>query len=64
MVQWSGGTLRSNIPRVVTTPGQQAACTRYSVAYLCDHRVTCRCDELAAERVSFLSSLQERWRRT
>ena len=33
MVQWSGGVLRSNIHRVATPPGQQAACERYSVAY-------------------------------
>ncbi|KAL6714194.1 hypothetical protein ACLMJK_008689 [Lecanora helva] len=34
MVQWSGGTLRSNMHRVVTSPGDQARCTRFSVAYL------------------------------
>ena len=34
MVQWSGGILRSNMHRVATAPGQQAGCTRYSVAYL------------------------------
>ena len=34
MVQWSGGVLRSNMHRVVTAPGQQAGCTRYSMAYL------------------------------
>lgn len=34
MVQWSGGVLRSNMHRVATAPGQQAGCTRYSVAYL------------------------------
>ena len=33
MVQWSGGILRSNMHRVATAPGQQAGCTRYSVAY-------------------------------
>ena len=33
MVQWSGGVLRSNMHRVATAPGQQAGCTRYSVAY-------------------------------
>jgi isopenicillin N synthase-like dioxygenase len=34
MTLWTGGILRSNIHRVATAPGQQAACTRYSVAYL------------------------------
>lgn len=34
MVQWSGGILRSNLHRVVTPPGEQAGCTRYSMAYL------------------------------
>ena len=34
MVQYSGGILRSNIHRVATPPGEQAACTRYSIAYL------------------------------
>ena len=34
MVQWSGGLLRSSLHRVVTPPGDQAGCTRYSIAYL------------------------------
>ena len=34
MVQWSGGILRSNVHRVATPPGEQAGCTRYSMAYL------------------------------
>ena len=33
MAQWTGGLLRSNIHRVATPPGQQASCTRYSLAY-------------------------------
>lgn len=34
MVQWSGGILRSNLSRVVTSPGEQAGCTRSSMTYL------------------------------
>lgn len=33
LVQWSGGILRSNLHRVATPPGEQAGCTRYSLAY-------------------------------
>ena len=34
LVQWSGGILHSNMHRVVNAPGQQAACERYSFAYV------------------------------
>ena len=34
IVQWSGRTLRSNIPYVATTPGQRASYPRFSLAYL------------------------------
>lgn len=33
MVKFSGGILRSNIHRVVTPPGKQAACSRLSIVY-------------------------------
>ena len=33
MVKFTNGLLRSNIHRVVSPPGEQAACTRYSVVY-------------------------------
>lgn len=34
MVQWTGGIMKSAMHRVATPPGDQAGCTRYSVAYL------------------------------
>lgn len=34
MTQWTGGVLRSNMHRVVPPPGAQAACERYSFAYV------------------------------
>jgi isopenicillin N synthase-like dioxygenase len=34
LCQWSGGVLQSGIHRVVSPPGQQAICERYSFAYV------------------------------
>lgn len=34
LVEWTGGILRSSLHRVTFPPGQQASCTRYSIAYL------------------------------
>ena len=34
LVKWSGNVLRSNLHRVVTPPGEQAAIVRQSMAYL------------------------------
>jgi len=35
MVKFTNGLLRSNIHRVVSPPGLQAGCTRYSLVYFC-----------------------------
>jgi len=35
MVKFTNGLLRSNIHRVVSPPGLQAQCTRYSLVYFC-----------------------------
>lgn len=34
LVDWTGGILRSSLHRVTFAPGEQASCTRYSIAYL------------------------------